>query len=76
MVADDAQGKADQDRCEGRLSRTLRRLADGGGGHSARPVRGHLEDDRGTSAAASRINGIVRSGVAGSIENDGRSASQ
>ncbi len=56
--------------------RPLRRLPDGGGSHSARPVRGHLADDRRTSAAASRINSIARSGVGCPIENDGKGASR
>ena len=76
MVDDDAAGEADQDRREGCRPCALRRIPNGRGRGFQRPVRRHLEDDRGTSAAASRINGVVRSGVAGPIENDGRSASQ
>jgi hypothetical protein len=41
MVADDAQGKADQDRREGRQPRALPRLPAGGSRHSLKPVRRH-----------------------------------
>ena len=76
MVADDAQGKADQDRREGRQSRPLCRLPDGGGRHSTRPVRGHLADDRRTSATAGRIDGVARLVCHEFDRNDGRGASR
>jgi hypothetical protein len=65
-----------QDRREGGAPRPLCRLPDGGGRGSESPVRGHLEDDSGTSGAACRINGVVRSGVACPNENDGRDVSR
>jgi len=60
MVADNAQGKADQDRRQGNRSRPLIRWPDGGGSHSTRPVRGHFADDRRISATATYVNGTVR----------------
>ena len=71
MVADDAQGKADQDRREGRRSRPLCRVLDGGGGHSTRPVSRYFPDDRRTSAAANHIDGVARLVVTSSIETTG-----
>ena len=65
------QGKADQNRREGRRSRPLCRLPDGGGRHSARPVLGHLADDRRTSATTGRIDGVARLVVTSSIETTG-----
>ena len=56
LVDDDAEGEADQDRREGCRPRALCRVPDGGGRHSARPLRRHSAHDRGTSAAADRIN--------------------
>ena len=50
LVADDAEGKADQDRGEGRKSRPLCRLSDGRGCHYAKSVRRHLADDCGVAA--------------------------
>ena len=41
-----------------------------------RPVRGHLEDDRGTSPAADRINGGARLAVLGLIQNNGKGVSR
>ncbi len=70
LDADDAQGKADQDRHEGRRSRTPCRVPDGGG-HSTRPVSGHFADDRRPSATACHINGVVRLGVTSLIETTG-----
>ena len=63
--------EADQDRREGRRSRPLCRLPDGGGRHSARPVLGHLADDRRTSATTGRIDGVARLVVASLIETTG-----
>ena len=46
LVADEPQREADQDRREGRQPRPLRRLSDGGGGNSEKPVRRHPAADR------------------------------
>lgn len=54
----------------------LRRLPDGGGGHSRKSLRRYPAHDRGTAVATARVNGLVRLGVASLIENDGKGASR
>ena len=61
MVADDPQGEADQDRREGREPSPLRRLPDGGGGHSSNPVRRYLADDRRAPIAALGVHSVEHS---------------
>ena len=53
---DDAQGEADQDRREGRGLCPLRRVPDGGGRHSEKPIRRLSAHDRGTATAADHVN--------------------
>jgi hypothetical protein len=55
--------KTDQDWREGRQPRTLRRLPDGRGGHSAANVPGDFAADRRTAAAASACVDVRRSMV-------------
>ncbi len=61
LVADEPQGKADQDRREGRQPRPLCRLPDGGGSNSQKPLRRHLAADRRTPPAAGNVNSMRRS---------------
>ena len=68
-------GEADQDRREGRQPRALCRLPDGGGRHSEKSLRRHPAHDRGTAAAAGRVNGVAGVSVTSLAETDGRSAS-
>lgn len=62
LVADDAKGKADQDRREGRQSRPLCHFPDGGGGDPSKCLRQHPANNSGTSTAGDSINGVVRLG--------------
>jgi hypothetical protein len=52
LVADEPEGKADQDRREARKPRPLCRVSDGRSRHSQISLRRHLAADRGTAAAA------------------------
>jgi hypothetical protein len=61
LVADEPEGEADQDRCEGREPRPLRCLPDGRGRHPTESVRRHSAAHRGTAAAASHIYRVKRS---------------
>src|SRR5205823_14535075 len=59
LVADELEGKADQDRRQGGEPRTLRRLPNGGGRHPTTNVPGDSAADRGTTAAATMKRSIV-----------------
>src|ERR1700730_3076300 len=59
-VADEAEGKADQDRREDRQPWPLRRVSDGRSRHSQKSLCRHSADDRGT-AAARCIDSVMRS---------------
>lgn len=78
FVADEPEGKADQERREGRHPRLLHRFRDGRGRHSERPLRRHAAADRGTSAAAAHVNSVrrvvsrVRSRTTGNVRVDNR----
>src|SRR5271156_1340353 len=63
LVADEPQGKANQDRREGRAPRALRRLPDGRGRRSETSVRRHPSARRGTAAAAAHVNSSVISSI-------------
>jgi hypothetical protein len=52
LVADEPEGKADQDRREDREPRPLCRVSDGRSRHSQKCVRRHFAAHRGTAAAA------------------------
>ena len=54
----------------------LRRVPIGGGRRSEKSLRRHPAHDRGTSAAADRINCVARLAVLGLIENDGKGVSR
>ena len=56
LVADEPEGKADQDRREAREPRPLCRLPNGRGRNSAKCVRRYPQADRGTAAAASELD--------------------
>ena len=76
LVADEPEGKADQDRREGRQPRPLRRLPDGRGRHPTANVPRDFAADRGTTAAATTSASVRRSIVMRSRAIDGRSASK
>src|SRR5262249_27938927 len=61
LVADELEGEADQDRCEGGEPRTLCRLPNGGGRHRTANVPGDSAADRGTTAAAPARASMKRS---------------
>ena len=61
LVADEPEGKADQDRREGRQPRPLYRLPDGGSGDPKKPLRRHPAAHRRTATAASHVNSMRRS---------------
>ena len=61
LAADEPQKEADQDRREGRQSRPLRRLPDGRGCDSKKPLRRHPAADRGTAATAGHVNSVTSS---------------
>jgi hypothetical protein len=75
LVADEPEGKADQDRRESREPRPLRRLSDGRSRDSENSLRRHLAADRGTAAAAGLVNSVRRSIVTRSNKNHKRPAS-
>ena len=56
LVADEPQREADQDR-----PRPLRRLPDGRGRDSEKPLRRHPAVDRGTAATAGHVNSVTSS---------------
>jgi hypothetical protein len=62
VVADEPEGKTDQDRREGRQPRALFCVPDGRGRNPTKPVRRHLAVDR-RIAAAGRIDSVGRSSV-------------
>ena len=76
VVADEPEGKADQDRRKGRQPRPLRRVPDGRGRHSTANVPGDFAADRGITAASATSARVKRSIVMHSRATDGRSASQ
>ena len=71
LVADEPEGKADQDRRESREPRPLCRLSDGRSRDSENSLRRHLAADRGTAAAAGLVNSVRRSIVTRSKKNTG-----
>src|SRR5215471_1981639 len=74
LVADESEGKADQDRREGREPRPLCRLADGRGRHPTANVPADIAAHCGTAAAAATSASVRRSMVMRSRANVGRSA--
>ena len=60
LVSDEPEGEADQDRCEGRLPRTLCCLPDGGGRHPRADVPRDFAADCGTTAAATTSASVRR----------------
>jgi len=54
-------GKADQDRREGRQPRPLCRVPDGGGRDPKKPLRRYSAVDRGTASTAGHVNSVRRS---------------
>ena len=75
LVADEPEGKADQDRRKSREPRPLRRLSVGRRRDSENSLRRHIAADRGTAAAAGLVNSVRRSIVTRSNKNHRRSAS-
>ena len=63
VVADEPEGKADQDRREDRQPWPLCRVSDGRSRHSQKSLCRHSADDRGTAAAARCIDSVMRSAV-------------
>ncbi len=61
VVADEPEGKADQDRREDRQPWPLCRVSDGRSRHSQKSLCRHSADDRGTAAAARCIDSVMRS---------------
>src|SRR6202022_2690142 len=61
VVADEPEGKADQDRREDRQPWPLCRVSDGRSRHSQKSLCRHSADDRGTTAAARCIDSVMRS---------------
>jgi hypothetical protein len=61
LVADEPQGKADQDRGEGRKPRPLCRLPYGGSSDPKKPLRRRPAAHRRTATAASHVNSMRRS---------------
>ena len=61
LVADEPEGKADQNRREDRQPWPLCRLSDGRSRHSQKSLCRHSADDRGTAAAARCIDSVMRS---------------
>ena len=76
LVADELEGEADQDRCEGGEPRTLCRLPNGGGRHPTTNVPGDSAADSGTTAAATTRASMKRSIVTRSSAIDRRNASR
>src|SRR5262249_53901750 len=76
LVADELEGKADQDRREGREPRPLRRLPDGRGGHPTANVPRDFAADRGTTTAAATSASVRRPMVMRSGATDGRGVSK
>src|SRR6266436_2681174 len=76
LVADELEGKADQDRREGGEPRTLRRLPNGGGRHPTTHVPGDSAADRGTTAATNTRASMKRLIVTRSSAIDRRNASR
>src|SRR5262249_5922197 len=76
LVADESEGKADQDRREGREPWPLCRLPDGRGRHPTANVPGDSAAHRGTAAAATTSASMRRSTVMRSRATDRRSASK
>jgi hypothetical protein len=76
LVAEESEGKADQDRREGREPRPLCRLPDGRGRHPTANVPGDSAAHRGTAAAATTSASMRRSTVLRSRATDGGSASE
>ena len=76
LVTDESEGEAHQDRREGRQPWALCRVPDGRGRHSAKSVRRHPADDRGTAVAAGHIDSVKRSFVTHRSQTHGRGAPQ
>jgi hypothetical protein len=76
LVADESEGEAHQDRREGRQPWALCRVPDGRGRHSAKSVRRHPADDRGTAVAAGLIDSVKRSFVTRPSQTHRRGAPQ
>ncbi len=76
LVTDEPEAEADQDRREGRPSRTLRCLPDGRGCHPMANVPGDFAADRGTAAPATTRASVKRSIAIHSTATDGRSVVQ
>ncbi len=72
LVADEPEGKADQDWREGRSPRPLCRLPDGRGRHSEKPVHRHPAAGRRTTTAARYIHSVRRSIVMRSMQSLGK----
>ena len=68
LVADEPEGKADQDRRKGGEPRPLCCVPDGRGRHPEKPLRRHPAADRGTAAAARYIDSVRRSIVMRSLQ--------
>jgi hypothetical protein len=74
LASDEPEGEADQDRCEGGLPRSLRRISDGRGRHPTAVVPRDFAADCGTTAAATTSASVRRSIVIRSQAIDRRSA--
>src|SRR3984893_9444030 len=72
LVADEPEGKADQDWREGRQPGPLCRLPDGRGRHSEKPVHRHPAAGRRTTATAHYIHSVRRSIVMRSMQSVGK----
>ena len=76
LVTDKLEGKADQDRRQGREPRPLCRLPDGAGRHPTANVPGDFAADRETTAAAATNAGVRRPTIMRSRATDRRRASK
>src|ERR1700722_11147417 len=74
LVADELEGKADQDRREDREPRPLCRLPDGRGRHSTANVPGDFAAHRGAATTATNSASMRRPRVMRSTATDGRGA--
>ena len=76
LVANEPEGETDQDRCEGRQPRPLRRIPNGRGRHPTAHVPGDSAAHCRTPAAAAACTGMRCSMVMRSRATEGRSASR
>lgn len=71
LVYDHAARKADQDRREGRRSRALCLVPDGGGGHSSKSLRRHFAAHRRVTTVAGDVDSVRRSTFTRSLQTTG-----